>query len=97
MKGSLLAFAIVGALDLDSPSIPAGLKWDEWKSIFGKSYSTEDGEAIAYKKFQATDTKINAHNAKGDTWMMGHNQRIRCCVQLRECGGRCCSGICGVT
>jgi hypothetical protein len=74
MKGSLLAFAIVGALDLDSPSIPAGLKWDEWKSIFGKSYSTEDGEAIAYKKFQATDTKINAHNAKGDTWMMGHNQ-----------------------
>ena len=61
------------ALDLDSPAIPAALKWGPWKNQFGKSFSVEE-EKVAYKKFQATDEKINAHNARKNTWTMGHNQ-----------------------
>ena len=73
MKTIALAMCVVAAsaLDLDSPTIAASDKWGEWKAKFNKAF---DDDAAAFAKFAATDARINAHNAAGDSYTMGHNQ-----------------------
>jgi hypothetical protein len=45
-----------------------------WKSEHGKSYASPTAEQAAFTTWQATHAKIEAHNAKGLSWTMGHNQ-----------------------
>jgi hypothetical protein len=46
-----------------------------WKIEHGKTYASAELEEVAFRTWQATHSKIIAHNAKpGVTWTMGHNQ-----------------------
>jgi hypothetical protein len=74
MKLGLVVIASSGAVDLDSATLLASAKWDTWKTAFRKTYPSTEEDLSAYLKFQATDERINSHNAKGGTWTMGHNQ-----------------------
>jgi hypothetical protein len=46
----------------------------EFKATYGKSYPTADDEARALGHFVANDNVIEAHNAKGLSFTLGHNQ-----------------------
>ena len=49
-------------------------KFTAWKNWFGKSFETETAEAKALAAFVANEAIIVAHNAKGLSWTLGHNQ-----------------------
>jgi C1A family cysteine protease len=45
-----------------------------WKVTHSKAYATADEEALRYAIFQANLARVNAHNAKGETWTMAMNE-----------------------
>ena len=45
-----------------------------WKVQHGKHYATVAKEAAAFNAWKANDATIEAHNAKGLSWTLGHNE-----------------------
>jgi hypothetical protein len=48
-------------------------KWNSWKKEFAKSYKL-GLEQARIEAFIANDKIIEEHNAKGETYTLGHNQ-----------------------
>jgi hypothetical protein len=48
-------------------------KWNSWKKEFGKSYKL-GSEQSRIEAFLSNDKIIEEHNAKGETYTLGHNQ-----------------------
>jgi len=49
-------------------------KFEAWKVEHGKAYESVEGLAKAMKAFAANEEIINAHNAQGKSWTLGHNE-----------------------
>jgi C1A family cysteine protease len=76
---ALIAAAAAGAMEVGfAPNFEtmSGVdsKFTAWKTWFGKSFETETAEAKALAAFVANEALIVAHNAKGLSWTLGHNQ-----------------------
>lgn len=49
-------------------------KFEDWVQTYHKDYDDEVTRAIAFKNFVKTDEEIAAHNAKGKSWFLVHNE-----------------------
>jgi hypothetical protein len=49
-------------------------KFANWVKQFGKHYETEGAAALAFHNFVQNDEMYIAHNAKGLSWTLGHNE-----------------------
>jgi len=62
---AVLAVAAVGSASAST--------FDEHSKLFGLKFSSPEEEAARRAVFAFNDKKIQEHNAKGESWTMGHN------------------------
>lgn len=69
----LLAIVLASAAE---PIFNSGvhLKWTKFKEKFKKGYNGPKHESVAFKIFEENDKRIEMHNAKNLSWIMGHNE-----------------------
>lgn len=64
------------SIDIDSPALPATVRFNAWKSKFAKVYANAHEEAEAMENFATVDDQIQKHNrhAHKHGYSKGHNQ-----------------------
>jgi len=53
---------------------PQAYTFEAWKLEHGKTYTSAAAEQTAFKAWTANDMIIKEHNAKGQSWTLGHNE-----------------------
>jgi len=70
----MLRASVLAALVEVGLAAPLDEKFDAWVMTHNKVYATSESRAQAYRAFVANDERYVAHNKKGKSYTLGHNQ-----------------------